>query len=451
MSTKESFVSKQISDIKTYGVRELFRKFFLLIKKFFTIPAYIIAIPLCGIVRLISPLLIVRIEKFPCNNFGDFVEYASLYYCKKVLKIDMPEKKYIDFVYIDPNFKIFNKQLAKMWKRKFNFLPGYFLDPLYKVNKLIPGWDKHTIDMLAKIPFRDVDNLIYKHQPLNFTEDEEIHGKNILRKFGLNDKDKFVCLAIRDSGYQKDKINTRFHDWSYHDYRNQDINNYSLASEELAKRGYYVFRMGVSVEKPFISNNSKIIDYSNSNLRSDFMDIYLGAKCSFCISSSFGFDQLPDFFGIPIVFSSVAPVGDIHSYREKDLYLTKHHVLKKEQRRLSLSEIFSKGVAFAYASKIYVEKGIELVENTQEEIKDLVIEMVEYLENDKKTTSETSKLQESFRNLFTDNLKLYNQRPDSKNELWHILEPGKILKMLHGKVRCRYSSKFLRENKNWLS
>ena len=67
MSTKESFVSKQISDIKTYGVRELFRKFFLLIKKFFTIPAYIIAIPLCGIIRLISPLLIVRIEKFPCN------------------------------------------------------------------------------------------------------------------------------------------------------------------------------------------------------------------------------------------------------------------------------------------------------------------------------------------------------------------------------------------------
>ena len=446
----KSFVSKQIFDIRTYGLGRLIGKFFTLVRILLRIPIYLIALVPCIIIRLISPWIIIRINRFPCANFGDFVEFPCLYHCKKELKIDLPKKKYLDFVYIDTNDKIHNKQLAKMWRRKFNFLSGYLLGPIDGVSKFIPGWKTHAIDVLSRRRSRDVNNLIEKHQPLNFINEEEIYGKNMLNKFGLRDGDKFVCLAIRDNGYQQKKIPSRYRNWSYHDYRNQDINNYLLAAEELAIKGYYVFRMGVSVEKPFISNNPKIIDYANSNFRSDFMDVYLGAKCSFCISTSFGFDQLPDFFGKPIAFSSVAPLGDMHTYREKDLYLMKHHILRKEKRRMSLSEIFSHGVAFAYESRIFDEHGVELVENTSEEIKDLVMEMVEYLEFNKKLNSEDEELQKSFKNLYTANLKRFNQRPDSENELWHIQEPKKEESILHGKVRCRYSSKFLRENRNWL-
>ena len=44
--------------------------------------------------------------------------------------------------------------------------------------------------------------------------------------------------------------------------------------------GYYVIRMGVKASKPLKSSNPKIIDYANSKIRNDFLDIYLGAKCS---------------------------------------------------------------------------------------------------------------------------------------------------------------------------
>ena len=282
----KSFVSKQIFDIKTYGLRRLISKFFTLVKILFKIPIYLIAFVPCIIIRLISPWILIRINRFPCANFGDFVEFPCLYHCKKELKIDLPKKKYLDFVYIDTNDKIHNKQLAKMWRRKFNFLSGYLLGPIDRVNKFMPGSKVHEIDVLSRRRSRDVNNLIERHQPLNFTNEEEIYGKEILNKFGLTEGDKFVCLAIRDSGYQKKKISPQYRDWSYHDYRNQDVNNYLLAAEELAKRGYYIFRMGVSVEKPFTSNNPKIIDYANSSLRSDFMDVYIGAKCSFCISNN---------------------------------------------------------------------------------------------------------------------------------------------------------------------
>ena len=67
-----TFIRKQISDIRTYGTRELLRKFYLLIKALVRIPIDIIAIVPCTIIRLISPWVIIRIERIPAINFGDF-------------------------------------------------------------------------------------------------------------------------------------------------------------------------------------------------------------------------------------------------------------------------------------------------------------------------------------------------------------------------------------------
>ena len=434
----KKFILKQVFDIKTYGIRELFRKFYLLIKLLIRIPIDIIAIVPCIIIRLISPWIIIRIERLQAGNFGEFILRPAMYYCKKKLKIDVLKKKNIDFVYIHHNERVFNKQLAKMWKRKLNFLSSFLLDPISRVNKFIPGWRNHTIKSLS-VGNRDVDNFFEKCQILNFTKEEEIYGKKMLNKFGLKDEDKFVCLAVRDGVYEKKKISNRYRDWSYHDFRNTDIDNFILAAEELTKRGYYVFRMGVTVKKHFNSKNPKIIDYANSNLRNDFMDIYLGAKCSFCISTGFGFQYVPYLFRKPVVQLSI-PFGDLLTHNEKFLIMTKHHILKKEKRELSLSEIFSYGLAYTYDTKIFKQKGIELVDYTSDEIKDMAIEMHENLEFKKKLNHEDEELQKIFKNLFASNIKRIKHQEKVENP-YHIF---------HGKIRSRFNTKFLRENRDWL-
>ena len=438
----KKFILKQVYDIKTHGTGELFRKFYLLIKLLGIILADIIAIIPCIIIRLISPWYIIRIERLPALNFGDFIDYTAMYYCKKKLKIDQPTKNYIDLVYIHYKDKVFNKQIAIMWKRKLNFLSGYLLDPISRVNKLITGWKIHTIEILSSKPERDFDNLFEKCQPiLEFTNEEEIYGKEILKKFNLTDKDKFVCLSVRDKAYQLKKIPARYRDWSYHNFRNHNIENFLLAAEELTKRGYYIFRMGVVVEKPFDSKNPKIIDYANSKLRSDFMDVYLGAKCSFCITTSSGFQAVPVVFGkyCAVVSHEFAL---LHLHNKKLLYLTNHYILKKEKRELSLSEIFSTGVAYALDTKIFDQKGIELIENSPEEIKDLVLEAAENVESKTKTTIEDEELQKTFKNLYVENYKFLNHMKYLKR-YWKNLK-------FHGEFRACYSTKFLRENKNWL-
>ena len=434
------FISKQTTDIKNYGIREFFRKFLLLIKFLLKILMNIIAIVPCLIIRLISPWFLIRIARFPSGNFGQLALSPAIYLCKKKLEINLPKKRYLDFVYVHYNDKVFNRQLVKMWKKKFNFLSSYLLDPISRVNKLIPGWKTYTIEIFSKTE-RDVDNLIEKYQPLDFTNEEEIYGKKILNKFGLKVGDKFVCLAVRDNAYEKLKISSRYRNWSYHDYRNHDINNFVLAAEELTRRGYYVFRMGVVVNKKLNSNDPKIIDYANSNLRSDFMDVYLGAKCSFCISTGFGFECVPYIFRRPIVFL-IIPVADIMTYSEKFLNITKLHILKKEKRKLTLSEIFSRGLAYTYDTKIFKQKGIELVDYTPSEIKNLVIEMVENIEFKIKLNPEEEKLQKTFKNLFASNIERVRHSEEVKN-LGNPKYHGKI-------IRSRFSTRFLRENKDWL-
>jgi putative glycosyltransferase (TIGR04372 family) len=222
------------------------------------------------------------------------------------------------------------------------------------------------------------------------------------------------------------------HNWNYHSYRDGDIDKYVLAAEELARRGYYVFRTGVKVLKPLKSSDPKIIDYANSGMRTDLMDIYLGANCSFCISTWTGFDGIPFVFQRPIAYVMV-PLGYLITNSENKLLLTKHHKYKKNNKKLTLSEIFSSNVATDLETKIYEINNIELEENTPEEIKDLVIEMDERLNGSWNETEEDLLLQKKFWSIFEENI----------NKL-------KLKKPLHGKIKARFGSKFLRDNKDWI-
>jgi putative glycosyltransferase (TIGR04372 family) len=282
---------------------------------------------------------------------------------------------------------------------------------------------------------RDVHNLIEKFQPhISFTEEEEIKGKKILSDFGIPEGAKFVCLLVRDSGYlDRHKKYEYLKRWSYHSYRDGDIDKYVLATEELAKRGYYVFRMGINVLKPLKSSNPKVIDYANLKIRSDFMDIYLGAKCRFCISTAAGFDEIPTIFRKPIAYTGHVPIAVIETHNKESLILTKRHINKRNQKELTVSEIFSSNVALSWDTNEFKKNEVELEENSPKKIKDLVIEMDERLNKRWKDTKEDLLLQKRFWSIYDKNIKKLNLKVP-----------------MYGKIKAQFGAKFLRENQNWI-
>ena len=253
-------------------------------------------------------------------------------------------------------------------------------------------------------------------------------GYKILKKIGIRKSHKFVCLVTRDSDY----LNT-YHagnDWTYHNYRDVDIQNYYLAAEALTKKGYYVLRMGTRNKKKMISENKKIIDYSFSEHKSDFMDIFIPSKCVFYISNGTGPDALPKIFRKPIAWVNLVPVAFLPAFRKDYIYLFKRHYSKTLSRDLTLKEIFRLGVADSLNSSVFKEKKIKLIENTPEEICNVVLELHQMINNKK-----------------------YLKRDLNNNIFWNIYEENIArynLKHLHGILFGKYSSDFLKNNISFL-
>ena len=285
--------NKHINQVKKGGVKVIIKKSISFIYLILQLPVYLISIPLIILIRLIRPWFLIRWAALISNRVGHFSVNTELYCCERDAGINSPSQKYLDLFYMKKY--VCNKQLEKMWRRSLIVLPAWLLRPLSRVNRFfclfISSFTEHEIGYSNKN--HDLHYLINKLPVhISFTEKEELKGKEILKKFGLTKNAKFVCLIVRDSGYLNRHIKHEYKDrWQYHTYRDGDIDKYVLAAEELARRDYYVFRMGINVLKPLKSSNPKVIDYANLKIRSDFMDIYLGAKCRFCISTSVGFDD----------------------------------------------------------------------------------------------------------------------------------------------------------------
>ena len=408
------FTKRQVIQIIKGDSTVFFKKLKKIYPHIIYFPLYVLATPFVIILRILSPIFLIRWQSILATRLGHFAGNLELYLCEKEFGINVPSQLYFDIFFIGHK-PICNHQLFFMWKRVLRIWPKFIFYPLMVVNKIIPGGNSHEI--LTSSNDRDVNNLYDQTlSHLSFTEEEEQRGEIGLLDLGIPRDAKFICLTVRDSAYLPEL--------SYHSYRDGDINKYILASEKMADRGYYVIRMGVQVNEEINSQNPKIIDYAANGSRSDFMDIFLGAKCSFCISTSTGFDAIPTIFRKPVVFITV-PIGYLYTFSKRFISITKHHISIEDGHELSLDEIFDNNLAYALSSAEYKNNGVYLIDNSSEEIRDLVIEMDDRIKGNWIEKNETK--QNNFKHSF---LKKIN----------------KDQRKLHGNFDSLFGSKFLEKN-----
>jgi len=392
-----------------------------------TFPLLILAIPVLVVIRLISPWLLVRWGSLYSSRVGEFALSTEIWLCEQDAGINVPRQRHVDiFFMLRP---ISNLQLATMWKRVLRVWPNWVRTPLNRANWLIPGGAIHKISINAQHDW-DTHNLLDCFPPhLTFTAEEEARGEAGLRLMGIPAGTPFICLIARDSAFLNG-LSPR--NWSYHNYRDNDIQNYVLAAEEIANRGYFVVRMGAKVLDAIKSDHPMVIDYATNGMRNDFMDIYIGAKCEFCISGGSGFNAVPNIFRRPIAFGNVVPLGSIWTSREQFVAITKHYWSVQDNRELTVGEIINRDIGFSYQTSDYESKGIQLIENTPEEIRDIVIELVERLKGTWQPHKDDEDLQRKFWAIFPAD---YKSEDGTK---------------LHGDVRSHFGTVFLRNNRDWV-
>lgn len=423
------FLARQVYQIREGGWSVFWLKLRILGRKTTEVILLPVFLPVIAVIRLISPWLIFRIG-IMVDSIGHFAANTELYLCELDAGINTPKKPYIDLWCLGGSN--YNQQLNRMWKRKLIITSPNFLVPLlYREMNLFPGCEPHLLGTNWAGP-RDVNNLLGCSTPhLSFLPEEEQQGKAGLKALGIPDGAPFVCLCVRDSAY-RDKVFPGERN-RHTDYRNSMIANHVSASQSLAKLGYHIIRMGAVVKDPMPISHRMIIDYATNGMRSDFMDIYLSAKCSFFISTGTGIDQVAAIFRRPYMYVNLVPIEDAHTWSRCHIFIPKKHFLVRARRFMTFREIFESGAGQFGFTFQYEENGIELIENTPEEIVDVTLEMENRLNGTWQTSEEDEELQKRFWDVFpTKAICLYRKTP------------------LHGAVRARIGTKFLRQNKELL-
>jgi len=215
-------------------------------------------------------------------------------------------------------------------------------------------------------------------------------GWNCLQDLGVPKNAWFVCLHVREDGFRREGITT---------HRSADINTYSLAIESIVARGGWVIRMGDTTMKP-LPPMKQAIDYARTDAKSDWMDVFLCTSCRFFLGSASGLACVPLVFGVPSAITNTWPVSG-RPPSNQDLFIPKLAWSEVENRYLTFEEALAPRFFFNLNSQLLYSWGIKVVDNTPEEINDLVLEMLDRLEGKCHYTAEDEVLQQQFNSLPT--------------------------------------------------
>ena len=191
-----------------------------------------------------------------------------------------------------------------------------------------------------------------------------------------------------------------------HDYRDSEISTYVEAADVLAEMGYTVFRMGALVKEPLVSKHPKVIDYATNGMRTEFLDIFLGAYCIFCISTGSGWDSVPTIFRRPIMFVNHLPIFGPSAIT---LPITIYPKLLRDPKLLkplSLIDLIEKKLATPLNSAAYADAGVDIRDLSSEELVEAVTEMAQRVEGTFVETPEQKEMQAKLKHILSTHPKL---------------------------------------------
>ena len=247
-------------------------------------------------------------------------------YIKSVLLGFTPKYKLYCLVHREVRGKAINQFLIDKFSKYIEFIYDDIIINKYKpyegiLNSFHGNFTKleNEYSLYAQSGTIKINQIWYdrKNKPLfNFTSDEIELGWKNLYKYGVKKNDWFVAVHVRDPSFK-----------GVETHRDVDIADYFKSFKSITSRGGWVIRLGDSKVKP-LPKLKNVIDYPISNIRSDFMDIFISSKAKFMIGTSSGMSAVSSIFDTPVAMTNYQPLMTLY-LKENDLYLPRLLKLKK--------------------------------------------------------------------------------------------------------------------------
>jgi len=334
----------------------------------------------CNIIYLIVKFLM----KLPLFKKFQLVEINALRVSNLIMETEIfYRESNTNKVYLIFFSKICNKYFIKLFlekikrDRKIIVLPGYFF--WKKICNAFYFSSNTELQLKIKNIRKKFSSILDQKNFLLLSNEDLNKGYEIIKKYGIQKNDKWICVYNRDGAYLKKFIKNK--DWTYHDYRNFPIKDLEKAIYHFIKNDYFVIRVGSISEGKLNISDKKYIDYSNSDIKSDFMDCFLLSKCEMFFGGSSGIGLLPASFRRPYFLINNCPLEGIFSIKRSYPAIFKRIKDLKTNEVLSISQMIDRNLCNTFTSKDFRNKNVENLNNTEEEIKEFAIEALNILEN----------------------------------------------------------------------
>lgn len=353
------------------------------------LPMLPFALIVVGIFVLLRPFVIIQIYKVHDWRIGHMVSTTQ----RRTFEIkewnsDHMRKKIL--VYFFGSKISANDYYRSILIRQHASIQGHWGFLLFYISSffkfIVPNSDYSVLDKAG---------LILKYPVgLKFNKFEISEGKKFLASCGLNKESKYVCLNVRDSAYLS---KTRKKDFKKHELRNSDINTYIDSIKALIDAGYAVFRMGSVVENYLDFDHPLFFDYASNGTRTEFLDIFLGANCTFCISTGSGWDEIPRVFKRPTIYVNFLPIL-VSTIVTRDLLMFPKYMRDKVTNELlSLNELLS-SFLYGQSDPFWVNKYNGVVQDlSSDDLKHATLEMIARIEGQFTPNKQQSQKQERLR------------------------------------------------------
>ena len=225
---------------------------------------------------------------------------------------------------------------------------------------------------------------------LALNDDDRAWSDQMFRAIGLPLGAWYACIHVREGAFSPD-------DEDAHSHRNGSIEALLPAVEKIVSLGGWCVRMGdlTSTQLPPMHG---VIDYAHHPLRQPRLDVCLCARAKFFLGNTSGIALVSTVFGVPSALANMVPVTCL-GVLSSDISIFKLHRRKLDAKILRFDEVFGTPAAnFRYAHQFF-QHGVDLQENSADEILELVVEMLARVEGRFVGADEGERLQAKFKSL----------------------------------------------------
>ena len=284
-----------------------------------------------------------------------------------------------------------NKFLVSKWREAVCVLPSWWIDALHTVGRLVPFLQLEEPKMSIR---GNLNALDYTETHLQLTKAEHRRGHTELHKLGIDPDRPYVCLVVRDGGHYASLGEKESDGYSF---LNFDISTFEQSALWLVEHGYQVVRMGAGSETPLSTSHPQLIDYANSQHRSEFLDIYIAATCSFAVSTQTGPDAVCLAFRRPVCYLDVSRFSQF--FFGTKLAWWSPAELWQGDSRLTLRDILRGPIFWIKDPNDFIREGIRQVRSSAGRIDHLVKSFVDAFENNMDCSNEIHEKVQSVRNI----------------------------------------------------